>query len=360
MSPSRVSIKDVSALAGVSTATVSNVFSGRKPVNDELQNRVRKAAEALGYQPDKAASQLRSGRTRVVAVLVPDLIDTFFATMVTRLESLAHEHGYEVIVASSRDDPDMERSRLQALLAWRPAGIIAVPCTNIVPEALTVGLPLVLVDRVALPCTLADTITIDNREAGEIAARHLVEHGHRDILIAASDMAIFPIENRVIAASEHIRRETGMQATVVQLGTSVEKGAATLSRWLERHPVPDAVIATTNVTTLAALSALAAFRVSIPDRTSIVAFDDLAWMSARNTGITAIRQPVEDIAQTAWERLQLRLEGKLDAPVESIILGTSLVVRASVTDRRNEARRSTSVQTNKLETAEDASDERLH
>ena len=336
MGSNRVSIKDVSALAGVSTATVSNVFSGRKPVNAELQNRVRNAAEGLGYQVDRAASQLRSGRNRVVAVLVPDLTDTFFATIVTRIEALASADGYDVIVASSRDDRAIEASRLWALLAWRPAGVIAVPCSNDVPEALVNNgnvLPVVLVDRVSASCTIADSVTIDNRDAGEIAARHLVEQGHRDIVLAASHMNIAPIGERVAAASAHILRETGIAPTLLELGTSVEIGAQVFTHWLERHPVPDAVMATTNVNTLAVLSAFARARIMIPDRTSIIAFDDDAWMSARNTGLTAIRQPVEDMAEAAWQRLMFRLDGNADVAPKAFVLNAGLVVRASVAAR---------------------------
>ena len=336
MGSDRVSIKDVSALAGVSTATVSNVFSGRKPVNAELQERVRQAAEHLGYQPDRAASQLRSGRTRVVAVLVPDLTDTFFATIVTRIEALASSAGYDVIVASSCDDRATEASRLKALLAWRPAGVIAVPCSNEVPEALAAAsgrLPMVLVDRVCVPCPIADSVTIDNRDAGEIAARHLVERGHRNILLAASRMAIAPVAARMEAAADHILRETGVAPTILELGTATEAGANIFTHWLERHPVPDAVIAATNVTTLASLSAFARARIMIPDRTSIVAFDDDAWMSARNTGLTAIRQPVEAIAEAAWQRLMYRLAGHADAAPEALVLSAGLVVRASVGER---------------------------
>ena len=336
MGSNRISIKDVSALAGVSTATVSNVFSGRKPVNAELQKRVRAAAEDLGYQVDRAASQLRSGRTRVVAVLVPDLTDTFFATIVTRIEALASADGYDVIVASSRDDRAIEASRIVAMLAWRPAGVIAVPCSNEVPEALVIGaaeLPVVLVDRVSAACKIADSVTIDNRDAGSVAARHLVEHGHRDIVLAASRMDIAPIAERIEAASGHIVRATGVLPTILELGTTVERGTEIFTHWLQRHPVPDAVMATTNVTTLAVLSAFAQARIMIPDRSSVIAFDDYAWMSARNTGLTAIRQPVEDIAEAAWQRLMFRLDGHVGAAPKAFVLNAGLVVRASVTER---------------------------
>jgi LacI family transcriptional regulator len=336
MSKGRISIKDVSALAAVSAATVSNVFSGRKPVNSLLQERVRQAAADLGYRPDRAASQLRSGRTNVVAVLVPDLTDTFFATMVTRFEALAQADGYDVIVASSRDTPTIEASRLEALLAWRPAGVIAVPCSNKIPDILVdeaARMPMVLVDRLALPCSVADTVTIDNADAGAVAARHLVEHGHRDIVLAASRMSISPIEERVQSAANHILRETGRRATILELGTNVDEGTAIFARWLERHDVPDAVLASTNVTTLSVLSTFAAFRIAIPDRVSMIAFDDDAWMRARNTGLTAIRQPVEEIAEAAWARLRLRMQPDVSAPPTSIVMTASLVVRSSVSQR---------------------------
>ncbi len=335
MSPRKPSIRDVAALAGVSTATVSNVFSGRKPVNDELKASVQQAAESLGYQVDRAASQLRSGRTRIVAVLVPDLTDTFFATIVSRLETQAFEQGYDVVVASSHDNRSVESSRLKALLSWRPAGLIVVPCSSVLPPELVAvkdSVPIVLVDRVASSNAIADTVTIDNIDAGEVAARHLLQMGHRDIVIAASDLSFPPIGERNEGASAIIASVTGHAPKVLALGADVAAGSTIFSSWLERHPLPGAVIALTNITTLSVLSALAAHRVEIPSRTSVVAFDDYAWMSARNTGLTAIRQPMEEIASTVWNRLLLRMEREPAARITPTILSASLIVRASVKD----------------------------
>ncbi|WP_131821081.1 LacI family DNA-binding transcriptional regulator [Ensifer sp. LCM 4579] len=335
MAVKKPSIREVAAYAGVSTATVSNVFSGRKPVNDELKKSVLEAAEHLGYQIDRAASQLRSGRTRIIAVLVPDLTDTFFATIVSRLETQAFAEGYDVIVASSHDDPSVESSRLKALLSWKPAGLIAVPCSSSIPAELIEiekTLPMVLVDRVASEGAIADTVTIDNREAGQIAARHLLEHGHRDIVIAVSDLDYPPIFERAEGAAGLIAQRTGARPVTLRLGTNMEAGAGIFSDWMDRNTAPGAVIALTNVTTLSVLSALAERRIAIPDRTSIVAFDDYAWMAARNTGLTAIRQPVDQLAETAWKRLQLRMDMGMEAPAEPSVLNASLVVRDSVRD----------------------------
>lgn len=332
MRRTRTTIKDVARLAGVSTATVSNVFSGSKPVNAELRKRVEKAASDLSYQVDRAASQLRSGQTRVIGVLVPDLDDVFFTSLVSRLEVRAQQDGYDVIVASSRDDPALELSRLRALLGWRPSGLVAVPCTDTVPGILADEahrLPIVLADRVVTQGAIADTVTIDNREAGEIAARHLVAMGHRDIVIAASHLSVAPIRERVQGADAFFQQAAGRAATVVELGSNGARGADLFANWLDRHARPTAVLALTNVITLAVLSALASRRIDVPEEVSLIGFDDYPWMSARKTALTAIRQPVDEMAGAIWERLRARMAGDEEAP-RPIGLNTSLQVRDSV------------------------------
>lgn len=328
----RATIKDVAILAGVSTATVSHVVNGTKPVKQAVRDRVEAAARELDYRVDRAAAQLRSGQTRVVAILVPDLDDAFFTSLVSRLEVMAGKDGYDVIVASSRDDPAVELSRLRALLGWRPAGLIAVPCLDTLPPMLLDEVrrtPVVLADRVIAETAPADTVTIDNAEAGEIAARHLVAMGHRDVVIAASSLAIAPIRERLRGAREFLLRATGQAPVTVELGSNSVTGAERYAFWQERNARPTAVLALTNVTTLAVLSALAQARVDIPDQVSVIGFDDYPWMSARKTALTAIRQPVDLMAQSVWERLTARMAGETGPPV-GIRLTASLQVRDSV------------------------------
>jgi len=332
MNRKRATLKEVAARAGVSTATVSNVFSGRKPVNADLRARVERAARELSYQVDRAASQLRSGRAQVVGVLVPDLDDTFFTSLISRLEVMARRDGYDVIVASSRDERELEESRLQALLGWRPSGIVAVPCSDQIPTILAreVGrLPMVLVDRVSPDTTVADTVTIDNFEAGEIAVRCLLDKGHADIVVAASHLDIAPIRERIRGATAAARERGARDPVAVEVGSNAVRGAELFADWIAGHPLPSAVLALTNVTTLAVLTALARRSVEVPEQVSLIAFDDYPWMSARKTPLTAIRQPVDEIASAAWERLRVRMEGDTSPPAP-IILHASLQSRASV------------------------------
>ncbi|MCZ0962540.1 LacI family DNA-binding transcriptional regulator [Paracoccus benzoatiresistens] len=326
-----VTIKDVAAEAGVSIATVSNAFSGRKFVSPEVVRRVEEAARTLGYQKNIAASQLRTGRVKVVGVLVPSLADTFFAALVSDLEKLAEADGYQVLVATSGDDAAREAAQLGALLGWKPSGLIAVPCTNAIPDTLRremVALPVVLVDRIGEEDLPVDTVVVDNHAAGREAAQHVLEKGHREILIAASVAGLRPIAERIRGITDACLA-AGVAPRIVELGTDVEEGAARLGAFLAREGHPTAVIATTNVTTLATLTAFAQAGIDMPADVSLVGFDDYAWMTARRVPLSAVRQPISDIAQSAWSCLMTRIGGSADAAVR-IVLDAPLQRRNSV------------------------------
>lgn len=328
------SIREVAKLAEVSIATVSNVFSGKKAVNDELKERVRQAANTLGYQVDRAASQLRSQRNKVVTVLVPNITDTFFATIVSHLENQAFAHGYDVIVASSHDRSDVEISRIKTLMSWRPAGMIAIPCTGHLSKSLLELeniCPTVLIDRVSVNEAPFDTVTIDNRIAGEEACQSLLEKGHQNILIAASNMSFPPIRERAEGAFKATNRFNVVTPNVIELGSELDAGAQIIGDWLDHHPLPSAIFALTNVTTLSTLTALAERNIKVGEDVSLVAFDDYAWMSARSMSLTAVRQPVEAVAESAWSKLieRIDLDRKNEEPVATI-LKAELIQRRSV------------------------------
>ena len=136
-------------------ATVSNVLTGRKPVSPKLAKKVEAAVKALDYRADPLASMLRSGDAKIVAVLVPDLDNPFFTSIVSAVEQCLGKDFYEVIVASSHGDEAVERSKLKAILAWRPAGLIVIPCSDEFPGR-------DLIEASKTPHVIADRVT-DNQ-----------------------------------------------------------------------------------------------------------------------------------------------------------------------------------------------------
>jgi len=305
------SINDVAKMAGVSPATVSNVLTGRKPVSAKLVKKVETAVKALDYRADPLASMLRSGDAKIVAVLVPDLDNPFFTSIVSAVEQCLGKDSYEVIVASSHGDETVERSKLKAILAWRPAGLIVIPCSDEFSsrdfiEASTT--PYVIADRVTGNSN-ADTVSLDNEEAGRLAARHLIDLGHKDILIAATSLSLANIRQRCSGATEVFRSHGLPDPAIVELGFDYEVESQKLSEWFDRNSPPTAIQALTNFTTLTALATIAERDLRLPRDISLIGFDDYTWMRARATPLTAIAQPVREMGRILWERLSARIKG---------------------------------------------------
>lgn len=325
-----VSITDVAKLAGVSPATVSNVLTGRKKVSSELARKVEAAVKDLEYRADPLASMLRSGDAKIVAVLVPDLDNPFFTSIVSAVEQCVGRDSYEVIVASSHGEDALEQSKLKAILAWRPAGLIVIPCSDAFPGRDVIKAsrtPYVIADRLTDDLT-ADTVSIDNEEAGAIAARHLIDLGHRDILIAASSLRLANIRERCAGANKVFREHGLPEPSIVELGLTIDAACSRLSEWLDNNRMPTAIQALTNFTTLSVLTTVGERGLRLPEDISLIGFDDYAWMSARATPLTAICQPVREMGQRLWERLGARIKGDTSA-IAHTSLACEIKVRAS-------------------------------
>lgn len=324
------SIRDVAERAGVSPGTVSNVLNGSRPVNAALAERVREAVAALSYQADRAAAFLRTGKARIIAVLVPDLDNPFFTSLVAAIETCLRGQGYEIIVASANGSDATEQSRLAAILAWRPAGLVVAPCSDAFPARMLIEqarLPYVVADRITQD-PAADTVSVDNVDAGALGMRHLVELGHRAILVAASELRLANMRARCAGAAEIAREHGFASPAILEAGGDFEEASARIGTWLDANPRPTAILALTNFTTLGALAALAERNIAIPQAISLIGFDDYAWMRARATPLTAIGQPVEAIGAAIWDRLRARIEGDDGRPAE-VALRCTLHVRAS-------------------------------
>ncbi len=324
----RPKISDVAARARVSPGTVSNVLTGHRHVDPVLAERVRAAVEALGYVPHAAASQLRSRRTTVIGAVVPDLTNTFCATFVGTVEELARAEGYRTLVAGSGEDPEEELAQVQALSAWRLAGVLVIPTDDrfraraILDSA---GIPVVAVDRVTEGMSV-DSVGIDNAAEAGRAAAHLLALRHKRVLVIASSLALSNIRERVAGVRAALAGRAAVE--VIEGGPHVPAIAEAVTHRLERRPLPTALLALTNKATLGAVVALDRQGLSVPGDASLLGFDDNEWMKAMHPAITAVRQPVEALARRAWDQLVARLRGDRGPPVH-VKLGCSLELRAS-------------------------------
>lgn len=318
----KVSIRDVAARAGVSTGTVSNVLNGKPTVSRHLADRVRQAARELGFEPDRAAAQLRGRPARIVAALVPDLNNPFFTDLLASLEGCLREDGFGLIVASANESPAEERARLAALLAWRPAGLVIVPCADeFGGQALMTQrrVPFVAVDRIPAGFR-GDAVTIDNVDAGRLATEHLADLGHRSVVVAASTLRLRNIRERCEGVRQ-VLDARGLDAPrILEAGLGFDRAADTLAAFLAEEPRPTALITLTAIATLGILAALRRRGLRVPADMSLVGFDDYSWMQAVSPPLTSIRQPVDAIGREAWKRLRARIDGSDAAPTRVSLL----------------------------------------
>jgi LacI family transcriptional regulator len=328
-------IRDVALRAGVSVATASNVVSGVRPVGEASRRKVLEAIEALDYRLDRAASALRGRATRLVGMVVPDITNVFFASLVNGVEALAERDGYDLLIVSTGEDAGNERRRVEALVGRRIDGLIVVPASDDSMAALKGGAdgsrlpPAVLIDRGAQAPGF-DTVRADCFAGGYAAARHLIDLGHRDIVVLTHSRGLDNIEQR-IAGCRRALGEAGLDGRdrVVYGGQDLEALRVAIEVELRRDHRLTAIFALTNVCALASIKAARSLGLEIPADVSIVGFDDFDWMWALRPYLTTVAQPVDDFASAAWRLLMRRLKGDAETDVEHIELPCTFKVRES-------------------------------
>ena len=328
-------IRDVASRAGVSVATASNVVNGNRPVGEASRQRVAEAIAALGYRLNRSASSLRGKSTRLVGMVVPDITNVFFASLVHGVEALAESDGYDLLIVSTSEDTAKERRRVEALVARRIDGLIVVPASDESMAALkgeTDGgrlPPAVLVDRGA-EAPGFDTVRADCNAGGYAAVRCLIGFGHRDIAVLTHSKRLENIEQR-IAGARRALAEGGLEGRerVIYGGHDLESLRGAIELELHRADRPTAIFALTNVCALASIKAARGLNLEIPGDLSIVGFDDFDWMFALRPYLTTVAQPVEDFASAAWRLLMRRLSGAGANGFERVELPCILKVRES-------------------------------
>lgn len=330
----RATIKDVAERAGVSVATVSHTVTGRVRVSDELRTRVRLAIEALDYQPNALARQLRQRATGLIGMIVPDARNPFYAEVAQGLEDAIRGDGRLAIICNSKYEPPRELGYIDVLCGHRADGVVFVP-TTISPEPLERlrrrGVPTVVLDQ-SLPGSWFDSIVVDNLRGAELATRHLLDLGHRCIgfLDRPEQESRHVVSRR--QGYERTLREAGLPPNpnlVLSGGVDYEDAARAATRLLRGVPALTALVCFNDVMAIGALAAAARLNRDVPADLSIVGFDDIPLAALTSPALTTVAQPKARLGQLAAELLADRIgEGRAAAP-RHLVLAPELVVRGS-------------------------------
>jgi LacI family transcriptional regulator, galactose operon repressor len=329
-------IREVAEKAGVSVATVSRVFSGGARVTDDVALRVREAARLLSYKPSRVARNLRVRQTRTVGVIVPDIENPFFTSVIGGIEEVLQASDYSLLLANSCENPKREQTNVRNFQSEGVAGVIFTPSgsdISIYRELQAEGTPLVAISRVTdLP--EIDTVSVANRAGARKAVTHLLDLGHRRVAIISGPPWISTAKERLAGYEEalatkglHLERELAKFADFRQHG-----GYEAMRELLDLPQLPTAVFVGSNLMTLGALQAIHERKILIPRDLAVVGFDDMPWAISLNPPLTAVAQPAYEVGVAAARLLIDRLRHEA-SPARHLVLETSLIVRSSCGSR---------------------------
>lgn len=322
----RPSIRMVAERAGVSVATVSNVLNHKPTVSAEIVTRVQAAVKELGYVVDIAASRLRSGQSSLAAVVVPDLTNPMFAAFVSTLENTARRDGFDLVVVSARNDPKEEAERLCSIRAWRPAGLIIIPCDGGLTGRLPMGDlgPVVVADRIPDDPGF-DLVAVDNGPSSAQVTRHLAESGRPDCLVVGTSLGISNVRERWEGA---VAGAGSMRMDLLEVGLHDTARLELLETRLRSADRPSALFTLDHVTTIVTYRLLGEIGLRLPEDIALASFDEMEWLQLVTPGITAVRQPVAEMAECAWAILKRRIAGDT-TPAQTRRMRCNLTLRGS-------------------------------
>jgi LacI family transcriptional regulator, galactose operon repressor len=327
-------VGDVAKKAGVSVSTAARVLSGSGYASEQTRRLVLEAAKDLGYVPNQVARSLRTRRTRLVGLLVGDVENSFYSVIAKNVESVAKDAGYHVVLCNSDDDPTVELEYLKLLEGIRVDALIVTPTSKnrrSLAQLLEKGIVIVQVDR-RVDGVQADAILVDNESGAASAVTHLIEAGHSQIGILTGELDVTTARHR-LSGYERALKEHGLRPRDALIKTGSfhrEHAIEDATDLIRARPAPTAIFAANNILAEAVLIALGREGLRMPRDVSVVAFDDVEWMSMVDPPVTAVRQPAADMARSAAELLFRRLREGRQGPPTTVVFRTELVQRGSV------------------------------
>ena len=328
----RPTIADVASRAGVSPATVSRVFNETAAVNGDLKERVRSAAEELGYVPDPIARSLRTQRTMTWAVLITDIQNSFYTSLVRGIEDVAQANGYSVMLCNTDENLDKEQEYLSVVAAARMAGVVISPSSatdSDVGDLLELGTPVVAIVRRVAHAEV-DTVLVDNIDGAKRGTNHLISIGRRRIACITGSPHTTTGSERLLGYKQALEAAgIAVDESLIRFSDFKESGGfRAASELMEMANPPDAIFVANNLMTLGTLEALRAAKIPIPDQVAVVGFDDEPWAEYTQPPLTVVAQPTYDMGRQAAELLLERIAGS-SGPAREVILRTELRVRES-------------------------------
>lgn len=346
----KITIADVAKHANVSISSVSNVLNGRsQKMRPSTEERIHRAIKELGYTPNFAARQLKTGHSQILGLIVPSVANLYFGTFARLVEEAALENGYQVLLGNSDRDPAREKKYAEELLSYGVRGLIVGSSLQEMTHFESViqkGMNVVAFDRRPQENDkfTVDSFGVDNEQTIRLITKHLLGLGHRRIGL---------ISGPIRTVSRIVRRE-GYRLTLAEAGidydpqlvwegqasnfgddATIQMGKQGAQALLSSQTPPTAIIALNDMYAFGIYAGARDLGLKIPDDVSITGVDDIPLAEVVDPPLTTIQQPIAEIARLAVERLVGRIQGTCTEGPGYQALAPKLIVRASTAQLSN-------------------------
>ena len=329
--PKAIRLTDVAERASVSTATVSRVLNGLGPTSEDVRTRVLRAAKELDYHPNWLARSLRARRTNTVGLVLPDIENPFFTSLVKGAERAAGTRGWNLILCNSDEDVEREEALVRTLAERKIDGLLL--CAAAGPHDFLARyqghLPIVAVNRL-IPGASVPSVTADNEQGAYDAASHLLAKGLRPLALLLGTPNLSTTEAR-LAGCRRAAEALGLapEDMFLKVGYGrTDEGYKAAGECLDETPRPRAIVAFNNLMAEAALRAIHDRGLRCPEDVALIGFDDFRSAAAMTPPLTVVEQDPVGMGEKAVEVLG-DMVASGEAAVPNTVLRARLLLRAS-------------------------------
>ncbi len=337
----QVTIKDIAKEAGVSIATVSMIMNQKdKNISDSTREKVREIASRRGYVPNMMARSLKTRKTRIIGLIIPDITNPFFPEIARGAEDMASTAGYSVIFCNTDDKLIREDTYIEILTEKTVDGIIFAHSADRADMEFTAcRVPIVLIDRDSGASSLAGRVLVDNRKAAFSGVSYLIERGYRRIAYIAGSMTTVTARERLEGYRDALAAgNLDWDPALVKKGDYRSQwGYEAVKELRDEGASYEAVFCGNDLIAIGAMRALREMGKRVPEDMGVMGFDDIYLAGTATPPLTTVRQPIYDMGYQAAKILIDAIEsgegkkkgaGAAECGV-SLILDTELIVRQS-------------------------------
>lgn len=323
----KITIKDIAKEAGVSISTVSRVINGSSPVKKQTKEKVLKAIDKLNYYPDALARSLRVGYTDTIGIIIPNIANPFFATLVRGAEDYLRSKGYSVIICNSDNAVDQEEKLFNILAEKKVDGILYSGIGDHIDKFTHINIPIVFIDRV-IKDNRFSYVSSNHYKGMEDLLNYLYSTNHKKYVFISGKKEIFSAFER-LRAFEDFTKKYNVEYELLEGEYTYKSG---LINGKKIKKIPDVVVCSNDLIAYGVVESFKERKIKVPEDVSVTGYDDIMFSKMFSPALTTVSQPIYEMGKVAAEIIY-RLLIKKDDYMPVKLFQNQVIVRES-TKRR--------------------------